>query len=96
MGPRKGEKLKTQVFLVVCRHQQLGQGRIGFFCSFCPCLFGRYLRDCEVYHQGTLHWKTPLPAVTSDFWSCLQEGGAFVNGQDGTPSIVQLAEERVP
>lgn len=95
MGPRKGEKLKTQVFLIVFRHQQPGQVRAGFFCSFCPCLFGRYLRDCEVYHYGTLHWKTPLPAVTSDFCSCLQEGGAFVNGQDGTPSVVQLADERV-
>lgn len=84
VGPSKGQKLKTHVFLIICQHQQPGQTNVGFFCSFCPCLLREYLRDCGIHQQGTPYWKAPLAAVISDFCSCLQEGDVFVNVQDGS------------
>lgn len=65
-----------------------------FFCSFSPCLFGEYLKDCGVYQQGMSHGKTPFPALPGGFCSCLQEGDAFVNVQDrtlGCSSVGRLA-----
>lgn len=56
---------------------------MGLFCSVYSCLFGECLRDCGVYQQGTPHGKAPFPALTGGFCSCLQEGDAFVNVQDG-------------